>query len=318
MERRPVIKQKEHSSGDGEGRAAAYRGENLAFIVGAPRSGTTWLQRLIASHPTVRTGQESHLFSHYLAPQLRTWRENLAISQDPAYLGRNGVGLGGYLTEEDFLDVLRSFVIRMLRPVHLGEGDLFLEKSPDHALVIPEIKDILPESRIIHLIRDPRDVVASLLAAGRSWGRNWAPSSAGAAAKQWTNYVHAVSEAAEQLSPQEFMEVRYEELKASPLAVLEEVGHFLQIEWPEEARRRAIQNNTPEMMSEGRGTKIPVYGVHGEQSGRVVEEPDGFVRKAKAGGGAEELSLIEKLIVFQITRPLMQRKGYAWTWSAWM
>src|SRR5688500_1035446 len=39
---------------------------NLALIVGAQRSGTTWLQMLCAAHPRIAGGEESHLFSHYL------------------------------------------------------------------------------------------------------------------------------------------------------------------------------------------------------------------------------------------------------------
>ena len=34
----------------------------VAFVVGAPRSGTTWLQQLLYVHPDVATGGESHLF----------------------------------------------------------------------------------------------------------------------------------------------------------------------------------------------------------------------------------------------------------------
>lgn len=39
-------------------------GENIVFIVGSPRSGTTWLQRLLATHPQIKTGQESRIFEY--------------------------------------------------------------------------------------------------------------------------------------------------------------------------------------------------------------------------------------------------------------
>src|SRR5205085_953700 len=54
-----------------------YAGANLLFVVGCPRSGTTWIQRLLATHPCVRTGQESDLFDLYIGPQLRTWQHEL-------------------------------------------------------------------------------------------------------------------------------------------------------------------------------------------------------------------------------------------------
>ncbi len=37
--------------------AMNYKGQSLVFIVGCPRSGTTWLQRLLSCHPQIRTGQ---------------------------------------------------------------------------------------------------------------------------------------------------------------------------------------------------------------------------------------------------------------------
>ena len=40
----------------------------LVLLVGAPRSGTTWLQTMLGAHPDVVTPQETDLFSRYLAP----------------------------------------------------------------------------------------------------------------------------------------------------------------------------------------------------------------------------------------------------------
>ena len=47
--------------------------QSLVLIVGAQRSGTTWVQRLLASHPAIVSGQESHLFSSYLGPMWQRW-----------------------------------------------------------------------------------------------------------------------------------------------------------------------------------------------------------------------------------------------------
>src|SRR5690606_32590718 len=165
-------------------------GENLVFLVGCPRSGTTWLQRLLSSHPRIRTGQESHLFNFYIGPQLRIWKKVL----DPQATGRGGAGIGCYLTEEEFLGALRQYMNSLLTPLlaPLQAGELFLEKSPAHALFIPEIRRMLPEARFIHLIREPTDVVASLLAAARSWGAGWAPRRARSAALTWVRHVGAV------------------------------------------------------------------------------------------------------------------------------
>jgi hypothetical protein len=43
---------------------ATLLGENLIFIVGSPRSGTTHLRRLISSFANIQSDRESHLFDH--------------------------------------------------------------------------------------------------------------------------------------------------------------------------------------------------------------------------------------------------------------
>src|SRR5947209_18983848 len=168
-------------------------GSQLVCIVGCPRSGTTWLQRLLAGHPRVCTGQESDVFDIYLGPQLRAWRREL----DPSSSGRGGVGLACYLDDPTFLSILRRYADNLLDPMlgQLGPDDLFVEKTPSHALYIPEIVELLPRTRFIHVLRDARDTVASLVAAARSWGRGWAPRRVRGAAQMWVQHVRAVREA---------------------------------------------------------------------------------------------------------------------------
>ena len=151
--------------------ASTYSGGNLIFIVGAPRSGTTWLQRLLATHASVRTGHESKIFRFYVSPLLRTWRYEQLRENDPrTATGRGFTGMSCYLRDEEFLTVLKEFLVQMLGPMigGLKPGEIFVEKTPSHALCLPEIRELLPESRIIHVLRDGRDVAALLLAAGRS------------------------------------------------------------------------------------------------------------------------------------------------------
>lgn len=161
-----------------------YTGNNIVFIVGCPRSGTTWLQQLLASYPKAKTGRETHLFSWLIGPQLRAWRkemDRLASRED-----RIGVGPPAYFTEDKFLRNLKQYLLVLLQPMvgNLKQDEFFIEKTPNHALFIPEIVQMLPDSKIIHVLRDARDTVASLMAVNKSsrgkGGGNvpWAPESA--------------------------------------------------------------------------------------------------------------------------------------------
>lgn len=275
---------------------ALCRGAEMVFVVGSPRSGTTWLQRLLAAHPAVRTGQESNLFSLYLAPQLQRWRkegQRHTLTTDERF----GVGLGGYLDEETFLTLLRTYVVRVLEAAGLEEGELFVEKSPSHALVMPEIDAVLPESRFIHITRDPHDVVASMLAASRSWGRSWVPSRAGDAAEVWVRHVRAARMAGAALGPARFREVSYEELHADPAGTLRRLAGWLGLAWSDEGLAAAVAANAADAARGGGGTPIRIYGRHAARTGPTLREPEGFIRRAGPGGGRAELSFLQRRAV---------------------
>jgi hypothetical protein len=287
-----------------------YDGSNIIFIIGAPRSGTTWLQKLLASHPQIKTGQESDVFYSYIGPQLRAWRGELPIQRS----GRGGVGLGCYFREEDFLLNLKNYMNVLLKPMlgGLGAGEFFLEKTPGHALYLPEIMELLPRARIIHILRDGRDVCASLLAASRSWGENWAPKKSWQAAWIWARHVQAVTSFAPNIPPGQFHEIRYEQLHENPLGTMKAMSEFLALGWSESEMMNAIQRNRPDAKAQSNATVIPLHGEIAMQSGDVVKDPPGFIRKAVPGSWRTDLSLWEKLRIWRVAGKTLSELGYKW------
>jgi hypothetical protein len=267
-------------------------GKNLVFVVGCPRSGTTWLQRLLATHPQIKTGQESRVFE-YVGSQFRIWRQDFTSA---GVTGRGGTGLACYLREEEFLAIQKEYLAFILAPMlkELQPDQIFLEKTPAHALFIPEIARLLPAAKIIHLIRDPRDVVASLLAAARGWGRAWAPRQVRAAVRQWRQHVDAAQTAGALLPPGQFLEIHYEDLYDNPVKSLREAARFLHLPWSDAEIGLVVATNTADELRQGKGTPIPIYGEHGKQPNSVVQEPRDFIRKARPGSWREDLTLPER------------------------
>lgn len=285
-----------------------YDGHNLVFVVGCPRSGTTWLQRLLASHPQIRTGQESHLFQHYIGSQLRNWR----VAAEPRF--RGGVGMACYFTEEEFLHIVKAYLLTLIEPMvgPLGPGELFLEKSPSNALFLPELFELLPKARVIHLIRDPRDVVSSLIS-GETWISEWAPRKAAVAGNWWARHIIAVRDARPQLPPGQFREVKYEDLSRSPIEVLRGCADFLNLGWDTSEIANAVDaNQASKAKTNGGGSPIPLSGEVAKRSGPIVVEPEGFIRKAKLGAWRDDLSLYEKFRVWRDLHELMEEVGYTW------
>jgi hypothetical protein len=290
-----------------------YDGANLVFVVGCPRSGTTWVQRLLASHPHIRTGQESDLFDMYIGPLLRTWQSELRADSS----GRGGVGLGCYFTDADFYQALHTFLHTLLQPMvgGLQPGELFLEKTPSHVMFVPDIHTLLPRARFVHVLRDARDTVASLVSASRTWGRAWAPQGAAQAARTWVTHVEAGRAAQRALLAEQFFEMRYEALHADGFHRLRALTDWLGVSWSDADLCAALERNSPDAARAGRGTPIPLGGVF---AGGVVREPAGFIRQARAGTWRQDLSLADKLAVWRVAHATMARAGYAWPtpWSA--
>jgi len=246
----------------------------------------------------------------YIGPQLRTWTLELDVSSS----GRGGVGLGCYFDEPDFMRAVKEYALRLLSPMvaSLRSGEVFVEKTPSHALYIPEIVTLLPAARFVHVLRDARDTVASLLGASRSWGRTWAPGNASHAAAMWIEHVRAARSAGSMLCGGQFFEVRYEQLHANAHGTLRDLTDWIGLQWADDELDRAITQNQAQNARVGGGTSIPVGGAIGEISGPVVVEPAGFIRKADVGTWREDLNITDRLRVWRVAHSVMRETGYSW------
>ena len=258
-----------------------------ALIVGAPRSGTTRLQRILLCDARCAGGQESHFFATFggaLREFDRKWR-----SSRPH-------GLAAYWRREELVAELRGLWTRMASPILAARPDAerFVEKTPDHALWLDVVREVLPEARVVHLVRDSRGVVASLLAAGRApWGAMWAPKSLDAAIGVWVRHV----EAALAQAPDAPI-VRHEDLAREPVSALRPVFRHLGLD-ADDAMLAAFVAAEPDARLVG--------------AGEIVEtppEPDGFHRPGAADRWRNELGVLARRRIWRATATLMERLGY--------
>lgn len=126
------------------------RSEGLVFIVGCPRSGTSWTWGLLSSLSQVEPLliEDFHsLSAHDGIRQMKTEE--------------------GYVTTETtvFHHVLPDMEIRrcVRRKMKKYPGSVLLEKTPANALKMERITALFPAAKIVHVYRDPRAVVNSML-----------------------------------------------------------------------------------------------------------------------------------------------------------
>lgn len=147
----------------------------IFFVVGQQKSGTTWLMTTLNSHPEILCQGEGRPFG-------RNWRQErlkqarrsypptslynaIASSEDLRYWIERSVWSKGDDPDEHLVNLTRLaleyFLTRQL--LKTGKrlvGDKTVLLSPD---IIEEISTICPEAKVIHIVRDGRDVAVSTM-----------------------------------------------------------------------------------------------------------------------------------------------------------
>jgi len=183
------------------------------LIVGQFRSGTTWVYDVLTSHPEAAGAFESWIFTRNQGVAGLLGEGH--FKHDVGLFGRE-YRLGQLVTRERLVEDVRQLSAGWLAEALEPHHRFLVEKTPLHYATLPSIAELFPQARIIHVLRDGRDVVVSGLAAARSWGRGYfQPLPVATGAARWETAVRtARAEGARLGLP--FMEIRYEELRASP------------------------------------------------------------------------------------------------------
>jgi LPS sulfotransferase NodH len=147
---------------DGQAELARLAQQQLFFVGGAPRSGTTWLQQILDSHPDI-TCQGEGFFSKELAVPLETM-----MAQRRKMLDTKNTTLfqhtGGYPlpTADDVDHVIGTAILLALRQQSAGRACRAIgEKTPENVFFFPRLKRLFPAAKFIAIARDPRDVLTS-------------------------------------------------------------------------------------------------------------------------------------------------------------
>ncbi|MEZ2302362.1 MAG: sulfotransferase [Microcoleus sp.] len=198
------------------------------FLVGAPRSGTTLLQSLLAAHPEIISFPESKFFQYLLYHKfVKKFPARLsAFFKDeinrPEFLDNFDNSQSTELKVSWFVGVLDSLAVEK-------QKSIWLEKTPEHLYFIKDIERFLPDAKFIYIWRNPMDTIASLHEVTRIspelWGDGWDLDHC---IKRWeegvlTGYSH-VHQSNHKL-------VKYENLLEDKTKFISEICDFLEIEY---------------------------------------------------------------------------------------
>ena len=200
--------------------------DRAVFVVGARRSGTNWLERILTAHPAVvAVATETYIFSHGIQPLAESFQH--ANPSAPS-MGR------AYIPRDAFLDSVRDLVDRvMLEPLsENGGGARFVvERTPWHASHLPLIADVYPDGRVIHIVRDGRDVARSLLS------MPWGPDTMAEAAEEWRRSTADAQEGGRAFGDR-YLEVVYEHMLEDPRRRTAAIFDWLGLDLSDETWKR--------------------------------------------------------------------------------
>jgi hypothetical protein len=227
--------------------------ERMLFVIGAPRSGTTLLLRMLNAHPDIFTRPEPHLLTPLA--HLGYYDHVHKASYDPFQAALSAREFVADLPngEADYLDALRAYADvlygRMLAP---SGRRYFLDKTPAYALILPFVARMFPRARYVVLTRHPFAIFSSF--AKSFFDDDW--QAAHHHNPLLERYVPALARFVRE-SGVPHVHVRYEALVADPEAHLREICAYTDLPYVP----AMIEYGATEV--EGRGLGDPI-GVHND------------------------------------------------------
>ena len=205
-------------------------GSRLIFVGGAPRSGTTLVQNMLDTHPEIAGAPE---FLH--VPDIVALGDAMVASAERGWIDL-------ICTSQEVIERTRDLIRGYLIPFLDRSGAKFLsEKTPANVLVFHRLLELFPGARFIHVVRDPRGTVASLLkVGGRARRKGVEPVPYTAGVHEAVAYVRRCLKAgveAERAAPRRVHRVVYERLVADPRRETLALCGFLDVAWHEAMTR---------------------------------------------------------------------------------
>ena len=185
--------------------------DDLVFVCGALRSGTTLLRLMLEGHPGLSNpGEMDFLFE---TPPVKDGAPDMAAYEEMLSRNRVFAGLGMRVTRGlNYEQQIVEFIRQLRKP-----GRRLTINIHRHFDRIPSI---FPDARYVHLLRDPRDAAKSAI--GMGWAGNVFHG-----VDHWINSERSFEALAARTSPAQIFQLKNEDLIREPQQALTGLCRFL-------------------------------------------------------------------------------------------
>jgi hypothetical protein len=263
------------------------------FIIGVPRSGTTWTLMLLAQHAAVVGFQQGGLF-HALAGLDRWWSskhghgKRLVRREQEA---NQETHVGDIVTADEFDTLCKPLfehVVHKIAAANPGT-EAVVDQTPENLELATLILRLVPDAYFLHVIRDPRAVFCSLRSANSTWNRRF-PSSPVEIGRIWSSYMEKA--AALRAVTRRYHEVRYEDLLERGPQELARIFAWLGLATDAEFCEQAVRDCSIDKLRQ------------------AAVAPAGFFRRGEAAGWRDEATRGEIRCIEFLTGRQMRAVGY--------
>ncbi len=224
--------------------------DRLLFVIGAPRSGSTMLQRMLGAHSAIYSCPEPHIITPlahlgYYHTVDKAPYDHLrgvdAIRQFVEQLPRK---------EADYLDACRAYTDTLYsRRLQQSGKRFFLDKTPAYALVLDFLARLYPRARYVVLTRHPAAIFCSF--ANSFFDGDY--SAAVEFNPVLSRYVPPIARFI-QSAPVPLVHVRYEDLVTHPSEEMGRVLDFLDLPF----ERGVVEYGSSAQKEKGLGDPVSV------------------------------------------------------------
>ena len=144
-----------------------------------------------------------------------------SFSTNSEFWDNGETALAGPFQQDVLQEILGGFYRQVVtEALNHTKCQHYLEKNTWYPLVFHKFIELVPEAKLIHIVRDPRDVVCSMM------NQRWAPQELDTAVTYFQSIMHQWSFVKDQLPKESFIEVAYEELISDPEEILGRISRF--------------------------------------------------------------------------------------------
>ena len=189
---------------------------NYAFIVGAPRCGSTLIEQILASHPAVHCLGEHNFFEQSViaaSPQI--------VDEPTAWQTWD---------HEQIDSIAKGYVAIAQAHAAASRGALFVDKFLANTLYLGGIYRALPTAKVIALFRDRRDLGLSCYSKRFTTGHSYAYD-LGELGRYLTAHDRLLEAACRYFPQTNLIRIQYEELVEQPEPIIRRLLHFLDLPW---------------------------------------------------------------------------------------